>query len=305
MRYMTVYRKLLSIVTAALVLGSLSACRTAPAEEPKPVPENEVSMIQTLTTPHGEMQYFRFGNPEGKPYVILPGLSLKSVMGAADAVAGAYALLAEDYDMYLFDRITEYPDDYDIYGMAEDTIAAFEQLGLKDISVMGVSQGGMIAQIIAVQKPELISHLILCSTSPYIASGNSEAFAEWKAFAEKKDAAGLVESFGRYVYTPEFFEQFKDAILAQAEGVTDEEFRNFLISLNGMKDFDIRDQLGAVTCPAFVLGAGEDRVLGVQASRDLMDLLHCDGYIYEGKGHGVYDEAPDYLSRVKEFLDTH
>ena len=305
MRYMTVYRKLLSIVTAALVLGSLSACRTAPAEEPKPVPENEVSMIQTLTTPHGEMQYFRFGNPEGKPYVILPGLSLKSVMGAADAVAGAYALLAEDYDMYLFDRITEYPDDYDIYGMAEDTIAAFEQLGLKDISVIGVSQGGMIAQIIAVQKPELISHLILCSTSPYIASGNSEAFAEWKAFAEKKDAAGLVESFGRYVYTPEFFEQFKDAILAQAEGVTDDEFRNFLISLNGMKDFDIRDQLGAVTCPAFVLGAGEDRVLGVQASRDLMDLLHCDGYIYEGKGHGVYDEAPDYLSRVKEFLDKH
>ena len=262
-------------------------------------------MIQTLTTPHGEMHYFRFGNPEGKPYVILPGLSLKSVMGAADAVAGAYALLAEDYDMYLFDRITQYPDDYDIYGMAEDTIAAFDQLGLKDISVMGVSQGGMIAQIIAVQKPELISHLILCSTSPCIASGNSEALAEWQAFAEKKDASGLVESFGRYVYTPEFFEQFKDAILAQAEDVTDEEFRNFLISLNGMKDFDIRDQLGAVTCPAFVLGAGEDRVLGVQASRDLMDLLHCDGYIYEGKGHGVYDEAPDYLSRVKEFLDKH
>ena len=262
-------------------------------------------MIQTLTTPHGKMQYFRFGNPKGKPYVILPGLSLKSVMGAADAVAGAYAMLAEDYDMYLFDRITQYPDDYDIYGMAEDTIAAFDQLDLKDISVMGVSQGGMIAQIIAVQKPELISHLILCSTSPYIASGNSEAFAEWKAFAEKKDASGLVESFGRYVYTPEFFEQFKDAILAQAEGVTDEEFRNFLISLNGMKDFDIRDQLGAVTCPAFVLGAGEDRVLGVQASRDLMDLLHCDGYIYEGKGHGVYDEAPDYLSRIKEFLDKH
>ena len=87
--------------------------------------------------------------------------------------------------------------------------------------------------------------------------------------------------------------------------MTDDEFRNFLISLNGMKDFDIRDQLDAVTCPAFVLGAGEDRVLGVQASRDLMDLLHCDGYIYEGKGHGVYDEAPDYLSRVKEFLDKH
>ena len=52
-----------------------------------------------------------------------------------------------------------------------------------------------------------------------------------------------------------------------------------------------------------MLGAGEDMVVGVQGARDLMDLLHCDGYIYEGKGHGVYDEAPDYLPRIKEFLD--
>jgi hypothetical protein len=43
----------------------------------------------------------------------------------------------------------------------------------------------------------------------------------------------------------------------------------------------------------------------VQASYDLMHTLNCDGYIYEGKGHGVYDEAPDYRSRIMEFLNMH
>ena len=168
---------------------------------------------------------------------------------------------------------------------------------------MGVSQGGMMAQLMVSEKPELFSHLVLCSTTPSADTFNPEAFDEWQSLAEKKDAAALTESFGRYVYTPAFFEQFRDAILAQAEGVTDLDFQNFLISVKGTRSFDARERLGAVTCPAFVLGAGEDMVVGVQGARDLMDLLRCDGYIYEGKGHGVYDEAPDYLSRIKEFLD--
>ena len=296
---------ILPVLAAALLLSFSAACgsdQTA-QEETDTKPESEVSMIQSVNTSHGEMRYFRFGNEQGKPFVILPGLSLKSVMCASEAVAGAYALLAEEYDMYLIDRITEFPEGYDVYTMAMDTLEAFDQLGLKDVTVMGVSQGGMMAQIMASEKPELFSHLVLCSTTPSAETFNPEAFDEWQALAEKKDAAGLTESFGRYVYTPEFFEQFKDAILAQAEGVTDLDFSNFLISVKGTRSFDARERLGAVTCPVFVLGAGEDMVVGAQGARDLMDLLHCDGYIYEGKGHGVYDEAPDYLSRIKEFLD--
>ena len=37
-------------------------------------------------------------------------------------------------------------------------------------------------------------------------------------------------------------------------------------------------------------------------AEELMEQLHCEGYIYEGKGHGVYDEAPDYQTRIREFL---
>ncbi len=44
--------------------------------------------IETVPTDRFTMEYFRFGAGE-RPLVILPGLSVQSVMGAADAVAAA------------------------------------------------------------------------------------------------------------------------------------------------------------------------------------------------------------------------
>ena len=36
--------------------------------------------------------------------------------------------------------------------------------------------------------------------------------------------------------------------------------------------------------------------------KDLAEALGCGLYVYEGYGHAVYDEAPDYLARVGFFL---
>ena len=288
---------------AAFLTSFLFACG---GKEETGTAEEEAAgtpVIRTIQTKHGDMRYFRFGNPDGKPFVILPGLSLKSVMGAAAAVESAYSLLAEEYDMYLFDRLSVYPEGYDVQAMAEDTFEAMTLLGLSDITLMGVSQGGMMAMVMAGEHPRKFGNLILCSSAASMKYANREAFSEWKKLAEKKDGPALMESFGRYVYSPEFFEAYKDAIIAQGEDVSDTEFANFLISVNEISDFNCHGKLGEISCPVYVLGAGEDQVLGVQASVDLMNDLHCDGYIYEGKGHGVYDEAPDYLARIKAFLD--
>ena len=47
------------------------------------------------------MDYLRFGKKDGEKFVILPGLALKSVMGLAEGIISAYALIAEKYDVYL------------------------------------------------------------------------------------------------------------------------------------------------------------------------------------------------------------
>ena len=94
-------------------------------------------------------------------------------------------------------------------------------------------------------------------------------------------------------------------VLALGDGVTEQEYKNFVISLEGTEGFDCYEQLKDIRCPVLVIGASEDRVLGVQAAYDIIESLQCESFIYEGYGHGVYDEAPDYLTHIKAFLDEH
>ena len=283
------------IIPAALAV-LLSVCGCAKQEPPKE------TLVKTVTIGETEMDYLHFGNENGEKLVILPGLALKSVTGSAEGIVFAYALLAKDYDVYLFDHIKEEPDGYTVADMARDTLAVFDTLGLTRVHLMGVSMGGMVAQRIAIDAPERVTSLILCSTAMNMTHSNREAFANWISFAEARNTPALMESFGETVYTPSFYAQYKDAIIASGEGAAERDFSNFLISVNAVLSFDVSDEIQKIACPVLVLGAEEDWALGVQASYDLAHALRCESYIYEGYGHAVYDEAPDFLDRIAAFL---
>jgi pimeloyl-ACP methyl ester carboxylesterase len=261
-------------------------------------------MIRTLSFDGKETEVLRFGKEGGEKLVILPGLSVRSVMGSADAIASAYSQLAEDRDIYLIERAKEVPESYGISDMAEDTLKTFELLGIEKADIMGVSMGGMIALCLALKDPEKVSSLVLCSSASRVDREYVPVFGEWKRLAENKDAKALGEAFGKAVYTPSFYEEYKEVIDASAEGAEEREFSSFSASIDAVLAFDVYEELSSIRCPVFVLGAGEDRVLGAKASRDMMEKLGCKGYIYEGRGHGVYDEAPDYRQRIKDFLEN-
>ncbi|MCR5782272.1 MAG: alpha/beta hydrolase [Clostridia bacterium] len=248
------------------------------------------------------MEFLHFGNRDGEKFVILPGLALKSVLGSAGAIVSAYSLIAENYDVYLFDHIPEEPEGYDIAGMVEDTLAAFGREDIDRAHLMGVSMGGMVAQTIALKAPERVASLILCSTAADTSRADPAVFEKWKTLAEERNVPALMDAFGESVYTPTFYGQYRENIIASGDGATEQDFRNFLISLDAVTRFDVHKEAGDISCPVFVLGAGDDRVLGRQAAYDLIKALDCPYYIYEGYGHGVYDEAPDYLSHIESFL---
>ena len=104
--------------------------------------------IETVETSSFEMDYFRFGRGNDT-LVILPGLSVQSVMNVADAIATAYRLLADDFTIYLFDRRKSFSAPYTVRMMAHDTCEALRALELDRINLFGTSLGGMTALQIA------------------------------------------------------------------------------------------------------------------------------------------------------------
>lgn len=268
-------------------------------EEPMPI------AIETVKTDAFSMDYFRFGTGK-RTLVILPGLSVQSVMGSAQAVAEAYAPLAEAFTVYLFDRRKELPPVYSVADMAADTAAAFQKLGLEKVSLFGASQGGMIAQQIAVDHPELVEKLVLGSTCAAVDEARFEVIGSWVRLARAKDREGLYLSFGEALYPRDVFEASRDLLRQMAQAVTEEELARFVILAEGTLGFDAEDRLENIACPVLVLGAADDRVLGPDAANALAEKLGGKPgfqlYMYDGYGHAAFDTAPDYKARMLQFL---
>jgi len=261
--------------------------------------------IETVRTDGFTMDYFRFGNGK-KTLVILPGLSIQSVMGAADAVAAAYSSLADVFTIYLFDRRRDMPPVYSVREMARDTAAAFQALGLKDVCLFGASQGGMIAQVIAIEHPELVGKMALGSSSAHVQEAQYRVLESWAQLAREKDPVGLYLAFGREIYPPELYEQSRESLVAAAESVTDEDLRRFIILVEGTKDFNIVDELDRIRCPVLAVGVFEDAVLDSDATMEIAENLDRRPdfrlYMYVGYGHAAFDTAPDYRERLLKFF---
>ena len=86
--------------------------------------------------------------------IIISGVSLTGLEGQGEAVAEAYQLFAKKYSVYLFERKKVLKEGYTVEDMAEDISKAMDLINVDSAYIYGVSQGGMIAQVLAVRHPE-------------------------------------------------------------------------------------------------------------------------------------------------------
>ena len=252
------------------------------------------------------MEYFRFGTG-ARTLVILPGLSVQSVMGSAAAVAQAYDALAQDYTIYLFDRRETLPDVYGVEEMGRDTAEAMKALELKDVYLFGASQGGMMALVIAIEYPELVKKLVLGSTSAHVLPEQFRSIERWIALAEANDPVGLYLSFGEKIYPPAVFGQFREALIAAGKTVTAAEMRRFITLARGIEGFDVSNRVSEIQCPVLAIGVFEDAVLDSDATMEIAEKLDLKPnfrlYLYTGYGHAAFDTAPDYRGRIKRVFE--
>ena len=268
-------------------------------------PADEAIKIESVPVGTGSIRFFRFGRGE-RTLVILPGLSVQSVMGVAEAVAAAYRSLTDRFTIFVFDRRSDLPPVYPIRDMARDTASAFRTLGLKNVCLFGASQGGMIALVIALEYPELVGRMALGSSSSHVQPEQFRQLERWIELARRGERRELYLAFGRAIYPPAVFEQCRTQLLAAADTATDEDLTRFVILAEGTRDFDVSDRLSRIRCPVLAVGVYEDGVLDSDATMEIAEKLEHRAdfrlYLYAGYGHAAYDTAPDYRERLLHFF---
>lgn len=245
--------------------------------------------------------YIRFGNSNKPKVVLIPGLSIQSVLNSAAAIEKQYASMTADFDIYLFDRKENVEMGYSIEDMALDTIAAIKQLKLEKINVVGASQGGMIAQVMAIKEPALINSLVLCSTSAEV-NPKDEGITNWINIAKSKDSYKLLDSFFEQVYTKEFYDAHKRAVKVFARYIKEEDLTRFIILATPILGFNVKDEIKGLSIPTLVCGSKQDRVVPYWCIEELIELTNAQSLILEDGSHALYDESPLFLPRVIEFF---
>lgn len=239
-----------------------------------------------------------------KNLVIIPGLSIKKVTPAAGAVAKQYDIFLDEYTVYLFDRNDIISDNLSVWSMADDIARVLGSLNVSSCDVFGASQGGTVAMCLAVLFPDLVRSAVLGSTFAKSSAACAELFSEWIELAREKKEKELVCSFGERVFSPAFWEKFGKFIVFANSDIEDAEYEKFIALTGAVTDFDITGSLKKIKCPVLVIGCEGDRVLSYDPSVQISESIPgAELYTYDSTfGHGVYDEAPDYVKRCYDFF---
>ena len=253
-----------------------------------------------------QMHYVSFGYGE-KSLILIPGLSdgLATVKGKALMLAKPYELFFERYTVYLFSRKDDLSVACSIQDMATDQVRAMRILGIRRASILGVSQGGMIAQLLAASEPELVEKLVLAVTAPWANEKVQACVNCWIALAEQGNHKALMIDTAEKSYSMQFLKKYR--LLYPALGMVGKpaNYDRFLINARSILDFDAREDLQHISCPTLILGGEDDQIVGAEASRELCTLIAGSAvYLYPGLGHAAYEEAPDFYPRVFRFLEA-
>ena len=253
-----------------------------------------------------EMSYVSFGSGE-RSFVILPGLSdgLTTVKGKALMLAKPYKNFFDRYTVYMFSRKEELPESYSISEMANDQAQAMRLIGLHKACVMGVSEGGMIAQSLAIEHPDLVEKLVIAVSAPKVNPMIEQCITRWMEYAKNGDHRNLMIDTAERCYSESYLKKFRKVYPFLGAIGRPKDYRRFLTNAYAIMSFDVSNRLSEISCPTLILAGEEDKVVGVDASYEMNKMISGSKlFVYKGLGHSAYEEAKDFNDRVLEFLDS-
>ena len=256
---------------------------------------------QTLTIGNVQMDYITFGNGT-KPLIMIQGLNTNGIKGAAVLLSFMYRIFAKEYKVYLFDRRKNLPENITVRELAADIALAMDTLGLKKADVFGVSQGGMIAQYLAIDRPDLVNKLVLAVTISRNNDTVEKVIGDWICMTEKEEWKVLVNDMAVKMYSDAYIRKYKMMMPLLTAMQKPKDVKRFLTLTKACLTCDAYEELDKIKCPVFVIGGKCDKVVTGEASEEIAEKLGCEIYMYEKLGHAAYEEAKDFNQRVLAFL---
>lgn len=256
-----------------------------------------------IYTPRFTANCIRFGKGP-KTLIMISGLNVTDVKGkiAALGVANAYRCFAKDYTVYVLDRREELPQHFSVEEIAEDIADSMAVLKVTHADVFGVSQGGMIAQYLALNHPDLVDKLVLGVTASRPNGTLQTVIDRWCDMAKAGNIRAVIKDYFYSTYSDAYLKKYAAMIPLLIRVIKPMPASRFLTLAEACLTCNTYERLPELRCPVLVLGGGKDKVVTPEATSEIADRLGCEPVMYGEYGHSAYEEATDFNKKVMEFL---
>lgn len=248
-----------------------------------------------------EMNYITFGYGD-KPLVMIQGLNTRSIKGAALPLAYMYGIFAKDYKVYLFDRRENIEENVTVRELAADTAIAMDFLRLSKADIFGVSQGGMIAQYLAIERPDLVDKMVLAVTLSKNNDTVTAVINDWIEMTRQGKMKDLVTDMAVKMYSDAYVKRYLPLLPLLTFFQKPKDVPRFISLAKACLTCNTYDELNKIQCPVLVIGGIQDKVVSAKSSKEIAEKLGCSIYMYENLGHAAYEEAKDFNRRIYEFF---
>jgi len=253
-----------------------------------------------------EMDYVSFGRGT-EVLVMIPGLGdgLRTVRGMALTFSLTYRELGRRFRVYCFSRKRMLREGSTTMDFADDLARAMDVLGIAGATVLGVSQGGMIAQWLTLRHPQLVKRLILCVTLSRQNEAVRHAVSPWIEWGEQGDFRRIFTDTAEKYSTAAYLRRMRWMLPLAARLSKPEDPQRFLIQARSCLTHDAFAELPRIACPTLVMGGGLDVIVGPDAAGEIAGQIPgCSMHIWPDYGHAVNEEAKDFQRRIVEFTDA-
>ena len=195
--------------------------------------------------------------------------------------------------------------------MGRDAIAFIRALGFRQVDLLGFSLGGGVAQMVALQAPDLVRRIILAGTGPR-GGGGIDEINRIAVIAYLKAALTLSDprNFLFFPRTPDGKRAAKDYFSRLQERTKDRDKRISLqarrAQLQAIRNAGLSapDDLSVITQPVFVANGDRDLMVDSSHSADMARRLpNAQLTIYPDAGHGgVFQHHRAFVPAVLDFL---
>ena len=211
-----------------------------------------------------------------------------------------------EYKVFIFDHKEHINENYEISDMVEEIAYCIKKLNIDKVDVVGVSQGGMIAQLLAIDYPDIVDKLVLVATTSRNNPTTNKVIDRWIVLAENGKLQELQKNMIETVYSEGYVEKNKWlSILVQILFKPKlDQLDRFIVLARSCLKFDVSDKLDKIQAKTLVIGAALDQVIPVGFSNELAKKINCQKLIFENSGHAVHQEVSDFNRTVLNFLKS-